>query len=361
MTSNNSDEDEESSLESCDEALLDMLGLSSLKEVSKVSAGDNDEEIKSDSHFDDQPTEGQSNLPILSGDWLDSNVRALALDIYPNESVFRFPEECSISAKHLRVMTEEVVWGSGPNNAKYKADRSYEGIKIWKNGEIEERKTLTRLENFVDNHPGWSELCHGYLRRILSAALGVEMVLFKEKLNLKPPGGSGFAPHLDSPSLRIALGSEGPKTFCTVMVAIDDMTTRNGCLRVCKGNWTEDSCCDVIQPEKDGNPDAGGRAGAIPPSVAEDLEFEDLICKGGSITVFNGWCPHRSAANLSPFPRRVILLTYNPKDEGEFHKKYYERMEQLRNDWREKVGLLNREQRLEDEKLELEAFNSVPE
>eukprot|EP00536_Pseudo-nitzschia_multiseries_P014935 jgi/Psemu1/174587/gw1.793.38.1 len=357
---NKDDVDEESSLESCDEALLDMLGLSSLKDVSNVSPIDNEEEKKSNRHIDEHPTETHSNLPILSDDWLESNVRAQARDIYPKESVFRFPEKCSISAQHLRIMTEEVVWGSGQNNATYQADRSYEGIKIWKNGEIEERKTLTRLENFVDNHPGWSELCHGYLRRILSAALGVEMVLFKEKLNLKPPGGSGFAPHLDSPSLRIALGPEGPRTFCTVMVAIDDMTTKNGCLRVCKGNWTEDHCCGVIQPEKDGNPDAGGRAGAIPPSVAEDLEFEDLICKGGSISVFNGWCPHRSGANLSPFPRRVILLTYNPKDEGEFHNKYYERMEQLRYDWREKVGILNMKQRAEDEKIELEALNSVP-
>eukprot|EP00532_Pseudo-nitzschia_australis_P005753 CAMPEP_0168171032 /NCGR_PEP_ID=MMETSP0139_2-20121125/4493_1 /TAXON_ID=44445 /ORGANISM="Pseudo-nitzschia australis, Strain 10249 10 AB" /LENGTH=365 /DNA_ID=CAMNT_0008088567 /DNA_START=73 /DNA_END=1170 /DNA_ORIENTATION=- len=362
---NKDDVDEESSLESSDEALLDMLGLSSLKEVSVAALSDDDEEKdgeggKSDVCINEQPTGNPSNIPILSDVWLNSNVRPLAKDQYPKESIFKFPEECSVSGKHMRIMTEEIVWGSGPNNTKYQSDRSYEGIKIWKNGEIEERKTLTRLENFVDDHPGWSELCHGYLRRILSAALGVEMVLFKEKLNLKPPGGSGFAPHLDSPSLRMALGSEGPKTFCTVMVAIDDMTKKNGCLRICKGNWTEENCCGVIQPDKDGNPDAGGRAGAIPPQMAENLEFEDLICKGGSISVFNGWCPHRSAANLSPFPRRVILLTYNPKDEGDFHKKYYERMEQLRNEWRVKLGLLHRKQRLGDEKIEMEALSSVP-
>ena len=171
---------------------------------------------------------------------------------------------------------------------------------------------------------------------------------------------SGFAPHLDSPSLRVALGSEGPKTFCTVMVAIDDMTIKNGCLRVCKGNWAEDNHCSVIQPDKDGSPDAGGRAGAIPPQISEDLVFEDLTCKGGTVMVFNGWAPHRSSANLSPFPRRAIFLTYNPKCEGGYHTTYYEKMERLRNDWREKSGLARRKQLLEDEKLEMDALSSIP-
>jgi len=258
----------------------------------------------------------------------------------------------------LRILTEELV-RSGPHDTKYHADRTFEKIKVWKNGEIEERGTLTRLENFVENHPGWSELCHGYLRQILSIALGEEMVLFKEKLNLKPPGGSGFAPHVDSPSLRMSLGSEGPKTFCTVMVAIDDMKIKNGCLRIAKGIWTEDNCCSVIQPEIDGSPDAGGRAGAIPLDIAKKLQFEDMTCDGGTILLFNGWAPHRSAANVTPFARRAIFLTYNPKREGEYRKRYYERMELLRNEWRWKVGLEKSEQRLEDEKNEIKALSSI--
>lgn len=144
------------------------------------------------------------------------------------------------------------------------------------------------------------------------------------------------------------------------MVAIDDMTTRNGCLRICKGSWTEENCCSVVKPDKDGSPDAGGRAGGIPPEIADTLEFEDLVCEGGTISVFNGWAPHRSAANVSPFPRRCILLTYNPKEEGEYHSKYYERMDQLRNEWREKIGLANRQQQMEDKKMEMEALSSVP-
>jgi ectoine hydroxylase-related dioxygenase (phytanoyl-CoA dioxygenase family) len=185
------------------------------------------------------------------------------------------------------------------------------------------------------------------------------MVLYKEKLNLKPPGGSGFAPHLDTPSLRVALGGEGPQTFVTVMVAIDNMTTANGCLRICKGEWSEQEHCTVIQPEEDGNPDAGGRAGAIPAETAHDLEFHDVECQGGDIVAFNGWAPHRSSANASPFPRRAVFLTYNPKSEGDFHDRYYERMEEIRNAWRSTVGL-SAGGVTPDEKLEIDALATIP-
>ena len=184
------DDDDDESLGSSDEALLEMLGLSSLKEVSAVTDECNDPRGATEVPRPCQPTADRpppsKHLPALSNDWLESTVATpLTREKYGSEAVFRFPDECSVSAKHMRVLTEEIVRGAD----LYKADRTYEGIKILKDGEIFERKTLTRLENFVDAHPGWNELCHGYLPRILSAALGVEMVLFKEKLNLKPPGG----------------------------------------------------------------------------------------------------------------------------------------------------------------------------
>jgi hypothetical protein len=181
-----------SSLDS-DEALLDMLGLSSLKEVPIIADecddDDEDRHVSSSSQAISN-RKAPSPLPDISDDWLVSTLAPLARDEYLNEAIFRFPENCWIPAKHMRLLTEQIVRGwRGPSGVLHQADKSYEGIKIWKDGEIFERETLTRLENFVDTHPGWNELCHGYLRRILSAALGVEMVLFKEKLNLKPPGG----------------------------------------------------------------------------------------------------------------------------------------------------------------------------
>ncbi len=178
------------------------------------------------------------------------------------------------------------------------------------------------------------------------------MVLYKEKLNLKPPGGSGFAPHLDAPSLRAAfdcVADRAPRAFVTVMIAIDDMNSSNGCLRVARGPWTEDNHVDVIVPPSqkangniddltNSNPDAGGRAGAIPNDVANQLVYEDVVCKGGTIVAFNGWVPHRSAVNRSPFARRAVFLTYNPVDDGgDYRDLYYRRMAQLRDDYRRRL------------------------
>jgi ectoine hydroxylase-related dioxygenase (phytanoyl-CoA dioxygenase family) len=144
---------------------------------------------------------------------------------------------------------------------------------------------------------------------------------------------------LDCPSLRAPFGKSGPQTFVTVMVAIDNMTTVNGCLRAAKGQWNEENACIVVAPQADGCPDAGGRAGAIPANVAKTLEFQDFECKGGTIIAFNGWAPHRSGANLSPLSRRAVFLTYNRAVEGNVHDEYYQKMEKLRNDWRSRVSL----------------------
>jgi hypothetical protein len=59
----------------------------------------------------------------------------------------------------------------------------------------------------------------------------------------------------------------------------------------------------VVQPQENGNTDAGGRAGAIPTEEVDRFEFEDLECVGGTVAAFNGWASHRSTANTSPFPR----------------------------------------------------------
>ena len=337
-------------VDSADEALCEMLGLSTISGLAVEEKVDDENDIDNDLVAANGSTSFDPSKAV-SATLLD---KCIGLDkVYLEESIFTFPSEISIPSSHMRMLTEELVW-----DQRISADRTYETISVFKNGEITKRRVLTRFENFVDSHQGWSQLCHGYLRQCLSAALGVEMTLFKEKLNLKPPGGSGFAPHLDGPSLRIALGDDGPKTFCTVMVAIDDMTSKNGCLRICRGQWSSQNCTNVIEPEKDGNPDAGGRAGAIPVEIAEALPFEDLECKGGTIVCFGDYMPHRSAANSSPFPRRAVFLTYNPVSEGSFRDAYYKHMEAKRNAWRQNVGLAANS--VEDEQIELQALATIP-
>ena len=120
----------------------------------------------------------------------------------------------------------------------------------------------------------------------------------------------------------------------TVMVAIDDMTVKNGCLRVVRGEWNEGNRveCEVVDG---GNPDGDGRRGAIPADVSDGLEWEDVVCKGGSVYVFNGWVPHRSKANGTRFGRRGVFLTYNTPEDGELREAYYERMRSMREEVRQ--------------------------
>ena len=334
--------------DSDDDALAEMLGLPCLGALDVE-----DDCFEGVSHSQEEVTSG---IPALARSDVDDIIRDVGIfHDFETSGVCVLPPGLSLSASRMRRLADELRWGSDSPN--FRCDRTYETVRVMKRGSatVEERRVLTRLENFVDRHPGWSDLCHGHIRQCVSSLLGEEYVLYKEKLNLKPPGGSGFAPHLDSPSLRVALGDNGPRTFITVMVAIDDMTIRNGCLRVVRGHWSEEKHCAVVIPEVDGNPDAGGRAGAILSKELDSLEFGDLECKGGTVAAFGGWTPHRSKSNSSPFPRRAVFLTYNPLREGDFHTRYYLKMKELRDKFRGEIGMLS-----EDEKADLQALKSVP-
>eukprot|EP00977_Amphora_coffeiformis_P005966 scaffold1271_cov167-Amphora_coffeaeformis.AAC.1 len=324
------------SASSSDEALCAMLGLPSLEGVVMNEEADEPRTL--------------DNLLIMT----ESEIRRIieeqqSIRKYKEESVCSVPETLCLDSALMRRITDELSWG------KHRSDKTFETIKVLSRGEILERRKITRFENFVSSHNEWTRLCQ-YIGNVVSVICERPMVLFKEKLNLKPPGGSGFAPHLDAPSLRVALGDEGPSTFVTVMVAIDSMNEQNGCLQFDKGSWSEENAVETIQPESDANPDGNGRAGAIPTELADSLPFEPYICSGGSIALFNGWIPHRSSANRSPFPRRAVFLTYNPLEEGDCHTQYYEHMEKLRSDFKTKT-LLARQQ---NEQAELNALSTIP-
>lgn len=376
-TRDNNEENDNVSISSADEALLEMLGFTTIGKQDKAFAILQESEQKDDDDFLKNDRDFSSTIVLFdhsscyhdsarhctfevlshSQNCINEIVHNHKLTVsYQNESFCQFPKECSISQKIMRRLTDELVYGA----TKYPSDRSYETIQFTKiekeTCNMHQRRELTRIENFVNGHKEWSSLCHDYLAKFISAVCGKEMVLFKDKLNLKPPGGTGFAPHLDSPSLRIALGDDGPKNFVTVMVAIDDMTEKNGCLRVWKGLWNEFNHVTVIEPEEGGDPDAGGRAGAIDPSRVQDDKFESVICKGGDIVAFNGWVPHRSSANASLFSRRAVFLTYNPANEGYYHDDYYSKMKEKREGFQNKL----KTQRNLDVESEMEALSSIP-
>ncbi|HJQ84782.1 MAG TPA: phytanoyl-CoA dioxygenase family protein [Candidatus Binatia bacterium] len=170
-------------------------------------------------------------------------------------------------------------------------------------------KLLARIENFVPYHEGLAELfASPRLLGLLAELCGEPVVLFKDKINFKLPGGGGFAPHQDAP----AYVDFGVEHHLTVMVPIDAFTAENGCLEMAR-----DACARTFLPQ---NPDGTLRAG-----VMEGLEVEPLRAVPGDAIVFDAWAPHRSGPNRSSGPRRSYYLTFNPASAGDRRAAYYAR------------------------------------
>ena len=335
--------EEENDVDSADEALCEMLGLSSLDAMEKCNDDDKEDltlyEMKTSLHGIPHLL---SNIHDEKYDRIVTLQRQNVQETFENDSVcnlsgFYF----SIPSSIMRKLTEDLIWGH--SSQIYKCDVTMETIQ-------QSKRVVTRFENFVNSHDGWKELTCRYIPSLLQLLLGNgQWVLYKEKLNLKPPGGSGFAPHVDTPSLRVPFPDFGPKNFLTVMIAIDDMHIPNGCMQFVKqklpvlsSKHTPDIIdCLVSAPTKnnngdDDNPDAGGRQGAIDLEIANQMPFEYWPAKAGDIIVFDGWIPHRSGPNKHYFSRRAVYLTYNPLTEGDWHDAYYDKMRQLRQDYKYK-------------------------
>jgi hypothetical protein len=190
-------------------------------------------------------------------------------------------------------------------------EKEKENLSEWANevpllGEVVyEKGNITRCENFVDKHAGFASVTNGKIAAICGELFGESQpaALFKEKLNYKPPGGFGFVPHLDHPSLQFYAPPNYnafitvlflsfsfaffESLFVQVMVAIDAMTLANGCLRLAPGPWTRDNAVVCVEPE--GDPEVGGRAGGIQEKELENLQFEAVECLPGDVLFFNGY------------------------------------------------------------------------
>jgi ectoine hydroxylase-related dioxygenase (phytanoyl-CoA dioxygenase family) len=163
---------------------------------------------------------------------------------------------------------------------------------------------LARTENFVPFHPLLGDLLrHGRIQQIAAELLGEPVALYKEKINYKLVGGAGFRPHQDLPAYPFT------PSVISVMIAVDDATTANGCLEVSDG-WRTD-----VLPQDE--------RGCIPPDVAEQLSWHPVELAAGEVLFFDGLLPHRSGPNRSTHPRRALYPTYNPLAVGDRREDYY--------------------------------------
>jgi len=237
--------------------------------------------------------------------------------------------------KLLQTMAEEVLdmrSGSGVTQAFEQVPMNTEDHTVMSSGsEKVYQQRLCRVEGFIPRHTGFTAIARDRLAPLAAQLLGEECHLFKEKLNIKHAnGGVGYAAHFDGPSAASVGLAE---RFVTAQLAIDDNTLENGTLQVvmprCACPWfddekNEEECAAtvMVQPT-DADPDAGGRVGAIMPEVAASLDWQAVPCQAGSVLLFDGFFPHRSAPNYSDGPRKTAYFLFNgDSDGGDCHNTY---------------------------------------
>ncbi|HWA99950.1 MAG TPA: phytanoyl-CoA dioxygenase family protein [Pirellulales bacterium] len=134
----------------------------------------------------------------------------------------------------------------------------------------------------------------------LASVYGCRAWLFKDKLIFKPPGVRGYGLHQD----YIAWPTF-PRSFITVLVAIDAADGDNGATEVFPGCHHGGS----LSPED-------GMYHELPLSAVDERRGVKLDLQPGDIALFGAFTPHRSAPNRSERWRRQLYLSYNADHDG---------------------------------------------
>lgn len=151
------------------------------------------------------------------------------------------------------------------------------------------------------------------------------MLLFKDKINYKSAHGNGFAAHLDAPAYdhitpnlphltaNIVRSPVLPPLPPLTPQAVDPATPANGCLSVVPASHTLPV------------PLLGGAAnGQIEPSWEAAAAWQAVPLDPGDVLFFGSRLAHRSGANASAAPRRMVYATYVPARGGAgLRERYY--------------------------------------
>ena len=165
------------------------------------------------------------------------------------------------------------------------------------------RKVIQRIENFCPYHRGFDRFIrHGALSRWTADLMGGPVVLFKDKINFKMPGGAGFKAHQD----QQAGWSTYAPLFMTAMVTLDAATVENGCLEIAAGRHREGLIGQQWVPLEE-----------------QGLNLEIIPTAPGDVIFFDSFVPHASKANLTGSPRRILYITYNLAREGDHRERYF--------------------------------------
>ena len=178
----------------------------------------------------------------------------------------------------------------------------------WANHVVTNECRFDSFDPVIDLSPVVERVAHHpELVRILNHLYGESACLFKDKLIYKPSGAPGYDLHQDY------IGwSEFPRSFMTVMIAIDPSTPESGATEFFGGYK------DSLAPED-------GEFHRLPEQLVAGIQSEIPHLYPGDIACFNGYTPHRSAPNLTDHSRRLLYLSYNAQsDGGDMRRSHYD-------------------------------------
>lgn len=165
------------------------------------------------------------------------------------------------------------------------------------------RRVIQRIENFCPYHTGLDRFIRdSALVRWTGALMGAPVVLFKDKINFKMPGGAGFKAHQD----QQAGWTVYAPLFVTAMVTLDAATLENGCLEVSAGRHREGLIGEQWKPLEE-----------------QGLNLQAIPTGPGDVIFFDSFVPHASKPNLTDSPRRILYITYNLASDGDHRERYF--------------------------------------
>ncbi|MDC8829356.1 phytanoyl-CoA dioxygenase family protein [Alteromonas gilva] len=159
----------------------------------------------------------------------------------------------------------------------------------------------------------------------IAARIGNNVVLFKDKCNIKAPGGGAFTAHQDIP----AYIKFGPTMHITAAMFLDSATAQNGALEFATNykqlKHPDIHNVDTMMGEQPLLPmyRGGANNGRIIPELEEQLDWQRYDAEPGDVILFNSYVPHRSAVNNSQTTRRAYFFTFTLTTVEDVYASYY--------------------------------------
>ena len=185
----------------------------------------------------------------------------------------------------------------------------------------DKKNNIRRVENFTYSSEYLTKINNDILK-YLTEVFNNEFILFKDKINFKPPGGEGFYAHYDGIfefKNKFGLLKRGwyeyAEDFINVLIVLDDFTDMNGAIEL--ADWHNLTFSELLLNTKmNGTPD-------IRNEILENIIFKKVLLKKGDICIFSNRCPHQSGVNKSMASRRSLYLTYHDKKYGDNYEIYF--------------------------------------